>query len=164
MLTKVLVPNHQGGPDPTYGSESDNDADIGPDPRKQNPWKRIGPGLAPSRLNAGQRKALEGMTAPAVVVQGPPGTGKSSFITQAILQRIPSGGKVLACTSTNKAIDSLVEKLVEAGVEEILCVGRKESMGAVSKQYLLSERLSRDPLIKVGSTDQTHVYEMHVQC
>jgi hypothetical protein len=57
---------------------------------------------------------------------------------------------VLACTSTNKAIDSLVAKLEDAGVQEILTVGRRDGMGEISRRYLFSERLSRDPLVNAA--------------
>ncbi|KAK3274418.1 hypothetical protein CYMTET_17394, partial [Cymbomonas tetramitiformis] len=57
------------------------------------------------------------------------------------------GAKVLACTSTNKAIDSLVSKFEAAGVEEMLTVGSAERMGEASRRYLMSARLSRDTTV-----------------
>jgi hypothetical protein len=82
-----------------------------------------------------------------VMVQGPPGTGKSTLITEAFLRRIPRDAKVLCCTSTNKAIDSLIAKFVEAGINEVITVGSAERMGDVSRKYLLHRRLQADPTL-----------------
>ena len=60
-----------------------------------------------ARLNAGQRAALSGLEGAMSIVQGPPGTGKSSFVG-GMPRRVPKGARILACTATNKAIDSLV--------------------------------------------------------
>jgi len=81
------------------------------------------------QLNVGQQEALQGIAGAVTVVQGPPGTGKSSFILESFLQRIPEDARMLACTATNKAIDSLVAKFEKAGVCDILAVGSKERMG-----------------------------------
>ena len=71
------------------------------------------------------------------IVQGPPGTGKSSFILESFLQRIPEDARVLACTATNKAIDSLVAKFESAGVVDILAVGSKVYIHILTCIYLL---------------------------
>ena len=99
-------------------------------------------------LNEGQRGALNGMGGIATLVQGPPGTGKSHFITAACLARVPKGVRVLACTATNKAIDSLVEKLESAGVTEMLAVGSVERMGKAAGRFLMSERLRTHTLLE----------------
>ena len=80
-------------------------------------------------------------------LQGPPGTGKSSFITEAVLSRVPERAKVLCCTSTNQAIDSLVSKFHASGISEIIAVGNAERMGAMSAYFTMDERLARDPQI-----------------
>jgi len=98
-----------------------------------------------ARLNEGQRKALHGISGTATLVQGPPGTGKSSFITAAVLARVPTGARILACTATNKAIDSLVSKLEEAGMTEMLAVGSVRAMGERASNFLMSRRLEREP-------------------
>jgi hypothetical protein len=83
---------------------------------KEDPWRPLDPKdpmqqAQLARLNPGQRAALSGLRGAVSVVQGPPGTGKSSFITAACLARVPAGSRILACTATNKAIDSLVAKV-----------------------------------------------------
>lgn len=112
------------------------------------PWmKKDFVGEPKFMLNPGQQVALDGVSGSITVVQGPPGTGKSSFISEAFLRRIPPSAKVLVCTSTNKAIDSLVSKLEDAGVTEMITVGSPERMGSKACHYLISERLDRDPAL-----------------
>jgi len=96
------------------------------------------------RLNASQRSAIFGLDGPVTLVQGPPGTGKSTFITAVCLTRVPLGSRILACTATNKAIDSLVAKLESSGLTQMLCVGSTRSMGEASSRYLMSSVLGRD--------------------
>ena len=110
-----------------------------------------------SRLNTGQRAALCGLDGPVSVVQGPPGTGKSSFITAACLARVPAGARILACTATNKAIDSLVAKLESAGLTDMLCVGSRRAMGEASCRYLMSSVLGRQPKLAEAEA----AYELH---
>ena len=93
-------------------------------------------------LNEAQERALRGVRGPLSVVVGPPGTGKSSFISALLARRAPRGSRCLCCCTTNKAVDSLVEKLVAAGTS-VLAVGRAEAMGGASRARTL-ERLLRD--------------------
>jgi len=95
------------------------------------------------RLNPSQRLALTKLDGPATLVQGPPGTGKSTFITAVCLTRVPPGARILVCTSTNKAIDSLVMKLESADFPHMLCVGSRRSMGEASRRHLMSSVLAR---------------------
>jgi len=96
------------------------------------------------RLNPSQRLAITKLDGPATLVQGPPGTGKSTFITAVCLTRVPPGARILVCTSTNKAIDSLVMKLESADFPHMLCVGSKRAMGDASRRHLMSSVLARD--------------------
>eukprot|EP00931_Biecheleriopsis_adriatica_P036812 TRINITY_DN2115_c2_g1_i1.p1 TRINITY_DN2115_c2_g1~~TRINITY_DN2115_c2_g1_i1.p1 ORF type:complete len:972 (+),score=289.16 TRINITY_DN2115_c2_g1_i1:76-2991(+) len=122
----------------------------GEEPREESTWRpwlpleRSEASSSGTQLNAGQTAALRSLEGPVALVQGPPGTGKSSFITEAFLRRIPPKAKVLACTSTNKAIDSLVSKFESAGVTEMIVVGSKDRMGDVSQRYVLSARLATE--------------------
>ena len=78
------------------------------------------PGVGfPSRLNDTQLAIQRDIQGPLDFVQGPPGTGKSTFFVELLHVRIPTGGKVLICTTNNKAIDSLAEKL-HAGAHLLL--------------------------------------------
>jgi len=54
---------------------------------------------------------------------------------------VPAGLRILACTATNKAIDSLVGKLEDAGLTDMLCVGSRRAMGEASCRYLVRVRV-----------------------
>ena len=73
---------------------------------------------------------------------------------------------MLACTTTNKAIDSLVAKLEASGVTEMLCVGSAERMSNCSRRYRMEARLERDATIAKGEAvlaKATHSRECHEQ-
>ena len=103
------------------------------------------------QLNAGQLAALNGIQGAVTSVQGPPGTGKSSFILETFLQRVPEDARMLACTATNKAIDSLVAKFEAAGVVDILAVGSKERMGECTQNFTLEARIARDSRVAAAA-------------
>eukprot|EP00927_Polykrikos_kofoidii_P026979 TRINITY_DN23904_c0_g1_i1.p1 TRINITY_DN23904_c0_g1~~TRINITY_DN23904_c0_g1_i1.p1 ORF type:complete len:1202 (-),score=289.10 TRINITY_DN23904_c0_g1_i1:89-3694(-) len=134
---------------------------------RRSPWKQLDfddgvySGII---LNVGQQKALQAMDGPVAVVQGPPGTGKSSFITEAFLRRVPNGAKVLGCTSTNKAIDSLVSKFEAAGVTEMLVVGSADRVGEASKRYLMPQRLATDKIVAKSEVALAKVTQARELC
>ena len=49
------------------------------------------------------------------IIHGPPGTGKTTTVVELIRQMVKRGQKVLACASSNLAVDNLLERLVGAG-------------------------------------------------
>ena len=57
--------------------------------------------------------------------------------------RIPAGSKVLLCTTTNKAIDSLAEKLYECGHRNILAFGNESRLGETSRKLTLPHRVAK---------------------
>src|SRR5690606_16596898 len=52
-------------------------------------------------------------------VHGPPGTGKTTTLVQAIRQTIAVEKQVLVCAPSNAAVDLLVDKLSEQGIEAL---------------------------------------------
>ncbi|EFJ16960.1 hypothetical protein SELMODRAFT_179218 [Selaginella moellendorffii] len=46
-----------------------------------------------------------------MLLHGPPGTGKTTAVVEIILQEVKRGLKVLACASSNIAVDNMVERL-----------------------------------------------------
>jgi len=116
----------------------------------EKPWAPVSAAsLISSSLNASQTGAVAGLHGGGAVglVQGPPGTGKSALIAQVVLNCVPVGMRVLCCTATNHAIDSLVTKLEAAGVRELVCVGSAEAMGAAARRHTVTARLMRDPVV-----------------
>ncbi len=72
-------------------------------------------------LNPSQQAALEKVLTSADVafVHGPPGTGKTTTLVQAIRQTIAAEKQVLVCAPSNAAVDLLVDKLSEQGIEAL---------------------------------------------
>jgi ATP-dependent RNA/DNA helicase IGHMBP2 len=77
--------------------------------------------LPAQQLNQSQQAALQKVLAAQDVafIHGPPGTGKTTTLVQAIVQTQRSEGQVLVSTPSNAAIDLLVEKLSEQGLNVV---------------------------------------------
>ena len=77
--------------------------------------------IASNLLNESQNKALQKIlhTSDVAFIHGPPGTGKTTTLAQAILFTTKIEGQVLVCTPSNAAIDLLVEKLSELGLNVV---------------------------------------------
>ncbi|PZX51461.1 IGHMBP2 family helicase [Algoriphagus chordae] len=74
-----------------------------------------------SNLNFSQNQACE-MIANAkdvAVVHGPPGTGKTTTLIEAIQDSVIAGESILVCAPSNAAVDLLVEKLIDRGIETL---------------------------------------------
>jgi len=72
-------------------------------------------------LNESQVKAVDRIleTDDVAFIHGPPGTGKTTTLVQAIVLTTHAEGQVLVCTPSNAAIDLLVEKLTEKGLNVV---------------------------------------------
>lgn len=57
------------------------------------------------------------MKRPLLVIQGPPGTGKTVLLKKLILLAVRQGERVLVTAPTNAAVDNMVEKLSNSGVD-----------------------------------------------
>lgn len=65
-------------------------------------------------LNFDQNRVISHFGAnPVTLIQGPPGTGKSTTLGVVIETGVSAGMKFLCSSNTNKAIDSIAEKLVQ---------------------------------------------------
>lgn len=76
------------------------------------------------KLNKSQNDALN-LVASAndlAIIHGPPGTGKTTTIVHSIVQTLKEEKQILVCAPSNAAVDLLVEKLSEKGVN-VLRVG-----------------------------------------
>ncbi|KAF9636396.1 hypothetical protein BFW01_g7292 [Lasiodiplodia theobromae] len=84
---------------------------------------------ASSRLDAGQMSALlHALRNRIALIQGPPGTGKSYTavaIIETLLKSLSNStpGPIVCVSYSNRALDSLLEKLHDAGVENMVRVG-----------------------------------------
>jgi superfamily I DNA and/or RNA helicase len=81
------------------------------------------PGLAAraARLNPEQERALDlaDRALDLALVHGPPGTGKTTVLVEVIRRAAARGEPVLATAPSNLAVDNLVERLAEAGVDGV---------------------------------------------
>ncbi|WPR73874.1 AAA domain-containing protein [Algoriphagus sp. NG3] len=74
-----------------------------------------------ANLNFSQNQACEliGNAKDVGVVHGPPGTGKTTTLIEAIQDAVINQNSVLVCAPSNAAVDLLVEKLVDRGIETL---------------------------------------------
>ena len=75
-------------------------------------------------LNPSQLAAIEfALSAEDIaIIHGPPGTGKTTSVAAFICQAALRGEKVLACATSNTAVDNLLERLVDCG-QSVVRVG-----------------------------------------
>lgn len=87
---------------------------------KPSPAQQIEFTLSPL-LNESQNSSLRQITSTPDVafVHGPPGTGKTTTLVQAIVATVKTEQQVLVTTPSNAAIDLLVEKLSEQGLQVV---------------------------------------------
>jgi ATP-dependent RNA/DNA helicase IGHMBP2 len=75
-------------------------------------------------LNQSQNEALNLVLSAKdlAIVHGPPGTGKTTTLVESILETLKQENQVLVCAPSNAAIDLIVEKLSEKGIN-VLRIG-----------------------------------------
>ncbi len=97
-------------------------------------------------LNNSQNKALLKVlqSSDVAFVHGPPGTGKTTTLSQAILFTVKSEHQVLVCTPSNAAIDLLVEKLTELGLN-VVRIGHPARVTEQSMSKTLDARIAAHP-------------------
>lgn len=70
-------------------------------------------------LDESQRRAIAlglNKKQPILVIQGPPGTGKTGLLKELIALAVQQGERVLVTAPTNAAVDNMVDKLSEIGL------------------------------------------------
>ena len=70
------------------------------------------------QLNESQQKAVSAIlqNEDIIIVHGPPGTGKTTTLTEAIVQLIKAGEKVLVSAPSNTAVDNIAKGLIRKGL------------------------------------------------
>lgn len=76
------------------------------------------------KLNKSQQEAVAAclQNEQITIVHGPPGTGKTTTLTEAIVQLVTAGEKVLVSAPSNTAVDTISKELIQNGVK-LLRVG-----------------------------------------
>ncbi|MCU0418442.1 MAG: AAA domain-containing protein [Cyclobacteriaceae bacterium] len=100
--------------------------------------------MASSVLNNSQLEALEKVVRASDVafIHGPPGTGKTTTLTEAIRLTAKEEGQVLVCAPSNAAVDVLVEKLDEAGLN-VLRIGHPARVTERSLSKTMDARIAQ---------------------
>lgn len=75
---------------------------------------------------------------PMLIIQGPPGTGKTGLLKELILLSVSQGERVLVTAPTNAAVDNMVEKLSDTGVN-IVRVGNPARISPTVASKSLAE-------------------------
>ncbi|GCC51470.1 type III restriction enzyme, res subunit [Chryseotalea sanaruensis] len=104
---------------------------------------------AVARLNASQQKALEKVLSAndVGIIHGPPGTGKTTTLVQGIIQTVAEEKQVLVCAPSNAAIDLLVEKLSEQGLN-VLRIGHPARVTEQTLSKTLDSRIANHEYYK----------------
>ncbi len=99
-----------------------------------------------SILNDSQANALQKIltTTDVGFIHGPPGTGKTTTLAQAILATTKTERQVLVCTPSNAAIDLLVEKLSELGLN-VVRIGHPARVTEQTLSKTLDARIAAHP-------------------
>lgn len=97
-------------------------------------------------LNETQQKALQKIAQAQDVafIHGPPGTGKTTTLVQAIVQTERTEGQVLVTAPSNAAIDLLVEKLSEQGLNTVR-IGHPARVTEQTLSKTLDARIAAHP-------------------
>jgi ATP-dependent RNA/DNA helicase IGHMBP2 len=98
------------------------------------------------RLNPFQHKALQKIAdaKDVAIIHGPPGTGKTTTLTQSIKQCLLTENQVLVCAASNAAVDLLVDKLSELGINA-LRIGHPARVTEQSLNKTLDARIAAHP-------------------
>lgn len=102
-----------------------------------------------SKLNDSQQKALEKVLSAndVGIIHGPPGTGKTTTLVEGIVRTVDIEKQVLVCAPSNAAIDLLVEKLSERGLN-VLRIGHPARVTEQSLSKTLDSRIANHEYYK----------------
>ena len=130
--TGRVHPESSNSPFVTFGVPA---SDQNPESRSQHQASGI--------LNESQNEALKKIldTPDVAFIHGPPGTGKTTTLVQGILYTVKIETQVLVCTPSNAAIDLLVEKLSEQGLN-VLRIGHPARVTEQTLSKTLDARIA----------------------
>lgn len=105
--------------------------------------------LSSNSLNSSQQEALRKVLEcrDVAFIHGPPGTGKTTTLIEAIRQTIQKEKQVLVCAPSNAAVDLLVDKLSDLGLQA-LRIGHPARVTEQSLSKTLDYRISIHPHYK----------------
>ncbi|MBI3717336.1 MAG: Flp pilus assembly complex ATPase component TadA [Sphingobacteriales bacterium] len=94
-------------------------------------------------LNQSQQQAIAAVleNENITIVHGPPGTGKTTTLTEAIVQLVNRGEKVLVSAPSNTAVDNIAKGLIQQGIS-LLRVGNTSKADETIFQHTPEGRLN----------------------
>lgn len=97
-------------------------------------------------LNASQEKAVNEVlwAKDVAVVHGPPGTGKTTTLVEAIFETLRRESQVLVCAQSNMAVDWILEKLVDRGIN-VLRIGNPTRVNDKMLSFTYERRFEAHP-------------------
>jgi len=100
-------------------------------------------------LNSSQQMAVNAIVhnENIVIVHGPPGTGKTTTLTEAIVQLIKAGEKVLVSAPSNTAVDNIAKGLIQQGVQ-VLRVGNSSKVDEIIFPHTPEGKLNNSKQLK----------------
>lgn len=84
------------------------------------------------------------------VIHGPPGTGKTTTLAEVIYQAVQAGDKVLACASSNTAVDNLLERLIRT-TPGVVRVGHPARVFESLREHTLDEQVGDHPSSRIAA-------------
>lgn len=84
------------------------------------------------------------------VIHGPPGTGKTTTLAEVIYQAVKAGDRVLACASSNTAVDNLLERLIQTTPGAVR-VGHPARVFESLRQHTLDEQVGDHPSSRIAA-------------
>ncbi|WP_162418841.1 AAA domain-containing protein [Cyclobacterium roseum] len=100
-------------------------------------------------LNSSQNEALDLIfrAQDMAIVHGPPGTGKTTSLVRAVVAAVSSTSQVMVCAPSNTAVDLLVEKLSDLGLD-VLRLGHPSRVEENLIQQTLDAKVLAHPSFK----------------
>lgn len=100
-------------------------------------------------LNSSQIEAIRfALSAKDVaVIHGPPGTGKTTTLAELVRQAVARGESVLVCAPSNLAVDNLLERLIDAGLDAVR-LGHPARVLPAVLSHTLDAVVERHPAVK----------------
>lgn len=100
-------------------------------------------------LNEKQNEALTNIfnASDIAIIHGPPGTGKTTTLVNAIKEVVKNERQVLVCAQSNAAVDLVVEKLAELGIE-VLRLGHPARVTPEVIENSLDVKITKHPFFK----------------